>query len=182
MRRSNKQWENYKPDVKKIFVGGLPQNCTEDSLITFFAAFGDITACEIKMDPTTGASRGFAFVTFGEQEGAVAAVQILIISHCRRVVRKIENVERTRGNEIFSMMHSDFFNGFSLKSYGSFLKFLFIFFYFRGLKKGEALLQLEILRISSVMGLKFRWDSFLRTGHNFVIRNRAKKILAPLNS
>lgn len=66
--------DNHKPDVRKIFIGGLPPTCSEEDLITHFAAFGEILSCDLKKDPNTGVTRGFAFVVFQEQEAAAAAI------------------------------------------------------------------------------------------------------------
>ncbi len=58
---------------KKLFVGGLSWNTSEENLRQAFGSFGEITEAKVIMDRETGRSRGFGFVTFGEDEHAVAA-------------------------------------------------------------------------------------------------------------
>lgn len=60
---------------RKLFVGGLPQECTQDDLKEYFGQFGELERVQLKMDPTTGRSRGFAFVLYSDINGLEAAVQ-----------------------------------------------------------------------------------------------------------
>lgn len=53
-----------KDDERKLFVGGLTRNTTENELREYFGKFGEIESVSIKMDPYTGVSRGFAFMVF----------------------------------------------------------------------------------------------------------------------
>mmetsp|Transcript_95102 Transcript_95102/g.268655 ORF Transcript_95102/g.268655 Transcript_95102/m.268655 type:complete len:253 (+) Transcript_95102:52-810(+) len=48
----------------KIFVGGLPQSCTDDVLTNYFMQYGTITDSVVMKDRETGRSRGFGFVTY----------------------------------------------------------------------------------------------------------------------
>lgn len=60
---------------RKLFVGGLPQECTQDDLKEYFGQFGDLERVQLKMDPTTGRSRGFAFILYTDTNGVDQAVQ-----------------------------------------------------------------------------------------------------------
>ncbi|XP_014233962.1 RNA-binding protein squid-like isoform X1 [Trichogramma pretiosum] len=53
-----------KDDERKLFVGGLTRNTTENELKEYFTKFGEIESVSIKIDPYTGISRGFAFMVF----------------------------------------------------------------------------------------------------------------------
>lgn len=53
-------------DDRKIFVGGLSWETTVKDIKEYFNKFGDVADCTLKTDPTTGRSRGFAFVLFSE--------------------------------------------------------------------------------------------------------------------
>jgi cold-inducible RNA-binding protein len=59
---------------KKLFVGGLSWGTTDDGLHQAFARFGDIVEAKVITDRETGRSRGFGFVTFASDEGAISAV------------------------------------------------------------------------------------------------------------
>ncbi|XP_073006390.1 heterogeneous nuclear ribonucleoprotein 1-like isoform X1 [Typha latifolia] len=59
--------------LKKIFVGGLPDNIRESEFRNYFAKFGTITDVVVMYDPSTQRPRGFGFITFDSEE-AVRAV------------------------------------------------------------------------------------------------------------
>mmetsp|Transcript_39202 Transcript_39202/g.121537 ORF Transcript_39202/g.121537 Transcript_39202/m.121537 type:complete len:424 (+) Transcript_39202:52-1323(+) len=54
-------------DATKIFVGGLMRSTQEEEVQQFFSQFGSITEVLLKKDPSTGASRGFGFITFADE-------------------------------------------------------------------------------------------------------------------
>lgn len=78
-------------DSRKIFVGGLTLNTTQQMLSNYFAVFGDIEDAIVMTDKITGRPRGFGFVTFKEQE---SVERVLLESHqvdgrtveCKRAV------------------------------------------------------------------------------------------------
>ena len=49
-------------------AGGLTWDTTPEDLREYFSNFGNILDCSIKHDPTTGRSRGFAFLVFDRKE------------------------------------------------------------------------------------------------------------------
>ena len=59
---------------KKLFVGGLSWGTTDDGLHQAFERFGEIVEAKVITDRETGRSRGFGFVTFAGDEGAISAV------------------------------------------------------------------------------------------------------------
>ena len=59
---------------KKIFVGGIAYDVTNDDLSSHFSQYGEVTQAQVKFDRTTGRSRGFAFVEFATGEGCKAAL------------------------------------------------------------------------------------------------------------
>ena len=48
----------------KLFVGGLPQDVSDDEFRQYFAAYGALSDCTIMRDSLNGTSRGFGFVVF----------------------------------------------------------------------------------------------------------------------
>ena len=59
---------------KKLFVGGLSWDTTDDGLRQAFQPFGEITEAKVITDRDTGRSRGFGFVTFSADEEAKTAI------------------------------------------------------------------------------------------------------------
>lgn len=64
-----------KKDTRKLFVGGLPTDVTEEEFELFWRQFGEITDSVVMIDKESGRSRGFGFVTFKEEAAARAILQ-----------------------------------------------------------------------------------------------------------
>src|SRR5581483_1667659 len=60
---------------KKLFVGSLPYDVTEDQLHQMFAPCGQVTSARLITDKLTGQSRGFGFVEMASEDEAQAAIQ-----------------------------------------------------------------------------------------------------------
>ena len=60
--------------AKKLFVGGLSWDTTDDGLRQAFASYGEITEAKVIADRDTGRSRGFGFVTFTQDDDAKTAI------------------------------------------------------------------------------------------------------------
>ncbi|KAG6719134.1 hypothetical protein I3842_04G188100 [Carya illinoinensis] len=54
--------------TKKIFVGGLPSNLTEDGFREYFENYGQVTDVVIMYDQNTQRPRGFGFITFDTED------------------------------------------------------------------------------------------------------------------
>jgi len=59
---------------RKVFVGGLPPQTTQESLVSYLSQYGQITECKVVMDMTTGRSKGYGFVVYSTPQEAQAAV------------------------------------------------------------------------------------------------------------
>lgn len=53
---------------KKIFVGGLPPNLTEEGFRQYFEAYGHVTDVVVMYDQTTQRPRGFGFISFDTED------------------------------------------------------------------------------------------------------------------
>ncbi|VDM15929.1 unnamed protein product [Hydatigera taeniaeformis] len=53
---------------RKLFIGGLTHNTTEDHLKEYYSAWGEIVDVVVMKDSQSGRSRGFGFVTYKEPE------------------------------------------------------------------------------------------------------------------
>jgi RNA recognition motif-containing protein len=60
-----------------IYVGNLPYSATEEDVSGLFAAYGPVDRVKIITDRETGRSKGFAFVTLGDQSQLNAAIEAL---------------------------------------------------------------------------------------------------------
>ena len=60
--------------VKKLYVGNLSFDVTENQLREMFVPFGAVQTAQIITDRDTGRSKGFAFVEMGSDQQAKAAI------------------------------------------------------------------------------------------------------------
>lgn len=83
---------------KKVFVGNLSWNTVEDDLLQLFGQFGEVLEAKIITDRETGRSRGFAFITFAEDQDANSAISSMDGTELDgRSLRVNEAQERSRG-------------------------------------------------------------------------------------
>lgn len=86
--------------VKKIFVGRLKKEMTNADLESFFSRFGKVTEATVVMAKDTNTSRGFAFVTFDDNDAVDKVIlgRPLEINGHRIDVRKA--VDRAEANKM----------------------------------------------------------------------------------
>jgi len=60
-----------------IYVGNLPYTATEEDVTGLFNEYGPVERVKIITDRDTGRSKGFAFVTLGDQAQLNAAIEAL---------------------------------------------------------------------------------------------------------
>lgn len=60
-----------------IYVGNLPYTATEEEVTELFASYGPVDRVKIITDRETGRSKGFAFVTLGDQSQLNTAIEAL---------------------------------------------------------------------------------------------------------
>jgi len=60
--------------MKKLYIGNLAYEVTEDDIRDLFADFGDVVSVSIITDRYSGKSKGFGFVEFKTAEAAKEAI------------------------------------------------------------------------------------------------------------
>ena len=83
--------------AKKIFVGNLSFQTTENDLNDLFTQFGEVESVSIIADRDTGRSKGFGFVAMGDDSAEKAISQLngkelngraLTVNEARPMVKK----------------------------------------------------------------------------------------------
>jgi RNA recognition motif-containing protein len=62
---------------KRLYVGSIPFNATEESLRDLFTSIGEVESVKIITDADTGRSKGFGFVEMSSAEDAKKAIEQL---------------------------------------------------------------------------------------------------------
>lgn len=62
--------------AKKLYIGGLSYNTTQDGLQEAFAQCGTVTSATIITDKMSGRSKGFGFVEMSSDEEANSAIEM----------------------------------------------------------------------------------------------------------
>lgn len=62
---------------KRLYVGGISFQATEDELKEIFSAVGEVESVKIITDSYTGQSKGFGFVEMASEEDAKKAIETL---------------------------------------------------------------------------------------------------------
>jgi len=60
---------------KKLYIGNISYNTTDDSLKEAFSQFGSVESAVIITDKFSGRSKGFGFVEFSTEEEAGKAIK-----------------------------------------------------------------------------------------------------------
>jgi RNA recognition motif-containing protein len=60
----------------RLYVGNLAKSTTEDELKTLFTQAGAVASVDMVKDRSSGESKGFAFITMGEQTEADKAISM----------------------------------------------------------------------------------------------------------
>jgi hypothetical protein len=63
--------------LKKIYVGNLSYNLSDQDLMNLFAEYGEVSSATVILDRETGRSRGFGFVEMDNDSAALAAIEAL---------------------------------------------------------------------------------------------------------
>ena len=63
--------------AKKLYVGNLTYDTTEDNLVELFSEYGEVLSAQIIIDRDTNRSKGFGFVEMATGEEAQKAITAL---------------------------------------------------------------------------------------------------------
>ena len=86
--------------MKKLFVGNLPQDATEESVRSMFAEFGTVRSISVASDIFTGKCKGFGFIEMEghEARAAQAALDGNMLGSSDRSLRvRFEDPRAARG-------------------------------------------------------------------------------------
>jgi len=81
----------------KLYVGNLSFNTEEDEVLSLFSEYGDVIDCYVPRDRDSGRSRGFAFVTMGEDAAINAENECNGLEMDGRVIRVNQAQPKGRG-------------------------------------------------------------------------------------
>ncbi|MFC1705516.1 RNA recognition motif domain-containing protein [Planctomycetota bacterium] len=84
--------------AKRIYVGNLPFQASEEELKELFTQFGEVHDVTLITDRETGRPRGFGFVDMEPQEADAAIAALDGQEFGGRTLRVTEARERRRGN------------------------------------------------------------------------------------
>lgn len=63
--------------MKKLYVGNIPYNATEEDLRELFSECGEVESLQIIKDQFTGSSKGFGFIEMENEDDARKAISTL---------------------------------------------------------------------------------------------------------
>lgn len=79
-----------------LFVGNLSPDTTNGQLVKLFSEFGYVLSARIIIDPSTGKSRQFGFVSMADHVEAIDAIDNLDMSYFQG---NIISVKEAKGNK-----------------------------------------------------------------------------------
>ncbi|MFO7653600.1 MAG: RNA-binding protein [Candidatus Krumholzibacteriia bacterium] len=82
--------------MKKIYVGNLSWNMSDQELKDLFAEHGEVASATVVLDRETGRSRGFGFVEMEDDSAAMRAIEAV---NTRQVDGRALNVNEARPRE-----------------------------------------------------------------------------------
>ena len=88
--------------MKKLFIGNLPQDATEESVNAMFSAFGTVRSISVASDIFTGRCKGFGFIEMEghEARAAQAALDGNMVADSDRSLRvRFDDPRAARGRK-----------------------------------------------------------------------------------
>ena len=88
--------------MKKLFIGNLPQDATEDSVREMFSAFGTVRSISVASDIFTGRCKGFGFIEMEGHEARAAQAALdgsMVVNSDRSLRVRFEDPHAARGRK-----------------------------------------------------------------------------------
>ncbi len=84
--------------MKRLFVGNLPSDATEDSVTNLFSQYGKVRSVQLVADIFSGKCRGFGFIGMEGHEARAAIAGLDGNLYCGKPLKvKFEEVTAGRG-------------------------------------------------------------------------------------
>ncbi len=86
--------------MKKLFVGNLPQDATEESVRSMFAEFGTVRSVSVASDIFTGKCKGFGFIEMEGHEARAAQAALdgnMVVGSDRSLRVRFDDPRAKRG-------------------------------------------------------------------------------------
>jgi RNA recognition motif-containing protein len=84
--------------LKRLFVGNLPSDATEETVTTLFAQFGKVRSIQLVADIFSGKCRGFGFIGMEGHEARAAIAALDGNLYCGKPLKvKFEDLAAVRG-------------------------------------------------------------------------------------
>ncbi|CAN4122518.1 unnamed protein product [Withania somnifera] len=97
--------------TKKIFVGGLSANLTQEDFKSYFEKFGRITDVVVMHDNVTHRPRGFGFITFDSEDAVEEVMQKKFHELSDKLVEVKKAIPKDGNNISSNAYHSRIVNG-----------------------------------------------------------------------
>jgi RNA recognition motif-containing protein len=84
--------------LKRLFVGNLPSDATEETVTTLFSQFGTVRSIQLIADIFSGKCRGFGFIGMEGHEARAAIAGLDGNLYCGKPLKvKFEDLSAVRG-------------------------------------------------------------------------------------
>ena len=82
---------------RQVFVGGLPRLTTESDMFRFFSCYGQIDDVKLVLDPRTGMSKRFGFITFADVANAEELKAKKVVNFGKGFMVNVGSVKKNQG-------------------------------------------------------------------------------------
>jgi len=125
-KRAVSREESHKPgvhkSVKRLFMGGVKDNVTEEAVREYFSTYGKVESVEMLTDKQTGKKRGFGFVNFNDYDIVDKIVQTRRHTICGVSIEVLkafskDEMDRKTPNQTNNMRYYNYYNAWGWDGY-----------------------------------------------------------------